>query len=365
MENELYLTSEEKTVLALRGLYESYGYKRFKINKFEEYDLYAENRNFLVNGNVLTFTDTDGRLMALKPDVTMSVIKKTIGSDALEKIYYNENVFRSSAPDRGFTEIMQTGVECIGRLGMYDETEVLSLAAKTLAKVSPDYLLDVSDADFVTGFIKTVIGNPADRENFSEWIVSKNLPAVKNYFKRETAYEKLCAPLCAALSFYGSFDESLKLLAPLAVDETTEKALAELKNLSGVLPLYGITDKVKIDLSIPCDSEYYNGLIFRGFVKGVPEAVLSGGRYDCLAHKIGKRSDAIGFALYHNLLERYSPETQTRSPDVCVLYDGTADPRELVSAVEKNISRGKSVRAVKNGEEADVNSEIIDMRRAK
>ena len=68
---EQVLTSSEKAVFSLRALYQSYGYTQFKMGKFEEYDLYAGNKDFLVSDNVITFTDTDGKLLALKPDVTL------------------------------------------------------------------------------------------------------------------------------------------------------------------------------------------------------------------------------------------------------------------------------------------------------
>ena len=71
----LYLTKEEKTMLALRSLYKHTGYASFKMSQFEEYDLYVKNKEFLIGDSVLTFTDTDGRLLALKPDVTLSIVK--------------------------------------------------------------------------------------------------------------------------------------------------------------------------------------------------------------------------------------------------------------------------------------------------
>ena len=37
------LRNNEKAVYRLRELFGSYGYRRFKTGKFEEYELYAEN----------------------------------------------------------------------------------------------------------------------------------------------------------------------------------------------------------------------------------------------------------------------------------------------------------------------------------
>ena len=73
--SEDILKYEERAVFALRQLYKSYGYRQFKMSKFEEYDLYSENKDFLVSDGVITFNDTDGKLLALKPDVTLSIIK--------------------------------------------------------------------------------------------------------------------------------------------------------------------------------------------------------------------------------------------------------------------------------------------------
>ena len=69
------LKSGEKAIYDLRELYDKYGYREFKAGKFEDYELYSENKDFLSNDGILTFTDPNGHLMALKPDVTLSVAK--------------------------------------------------------------------------------------------------------------------------------------------------------------------------------------------------------------------------------------------------------------------------------------------------
>ena len=148
------LKPEEQVTLKLRGLYERYGYKKYKMSKFEEYSLYSENKDFLEGNKIITFTDLDGRLMALKPDVTLSFIKNSnISEDTAEKAYYLENVYRESKDSRNFKEINQMGLELIGALDDYGITEVLSLAADTLAAVSPDYILEFSHMDYVVALL--------------------------------------------------------------------------------------------------------------------------------------------------------------------------------------------------------------------
>ena len=59
------LRREEDVSLRLRTLYRQYGYTTFKMSKFEEYDLYVRNKDFLTAERGFTFTDTDGKLLAL------------------------------------------------------------------------------------------------------------------------------------------------------------------------------------------------------------------------------------------------------------------------------------------------------------
>ena len=96
----------------LNRLYEQYGYRKFKMSRFEDYDLYAQNRDFLRQDRIITFTDADGALKALKPDITLSIMKSN-GGDS-EKVYYNENVCREVGG--AFREILQVGVESVGQI---------------------------------------------------------------------------------------------------------------------------------------------------------------------------------------------------------------------------------------------------------
>ena len=100
---ESLLKYDEKTVFSLRELYGKYGYSQYKMSKFEEYDLYVRNKDFLISDHVITFTDTNGKLMALKPDVTLSIIKNSKDlPETVQKVYYDENVYRVSKGIQSF-----------------------------------------------------------------------------------------------------------------------------------------------------------------------------------------------------------------------------------------------------------------------
>ena len=85
------LSPEERSSMRLRALYRQRGYTQYRMSKFEEYDLYAQNKDFLVSNQVSTFTDLTGKLMALKPDVTLSILKNSKPTPReLHKFYYDE-----------------------------------------------------------------------------------------------------------------------------------------------------------------------------------------------------------------------------------------------------------------------------------
>jgi len=147
----LDLQKEEEAVFLLRSLYEKYGFSQYKMNKFEEYDLYVQNKDFLISDGIITFTDTNGKLMALKPDVTLSIVKNSTEEEGcVEKVYYDENVYRVSSGSNSFKEIRQVGIECIGAVDFYQISEVLCLAAKSLKTLSEETVLDISDFGVLT-----------------------------------------------------------------------------------------------------------------------------------------------------------------------------------------------------------------------
>ena len=135
--NDSMLSATEKAVFGLRSLYRSRGYSQYKMSKFEEYDLYAENKSFLVSDSIITFTGSGGKLMALKPDVTLSIVKNSKDAPGqVQKLYYNENVYRPSPNIHEYKEIPQMGVEYMGDIDIYAEYEIVRLAAMSVKEIA-------------------------------------------------------------------------------------------------------------------------------------------------------------------------------------------------------------------------------------
>ena len=362
MIDERILKSDERAVLTLRSLYKSYGYSSFKMSKFEEYDLYLSNKDFLVSDRVIAFNDTTGKLLALKPDVTLSIIKNTdVEKGSKAKVYYNENVYRVSGTSGQFKEIMQTGLECIGKLDVADIFEVLLLAVKSLRAISEDFILDLSHMGILAAFLNEAGAGEAFNKEMLPLITAKNsheaLAVCKKYGVGEAVTEKIIA-LCRT---YGNFEEVLKKLLPLCDTDESKAAYNQLTSLWQLLSLEELSERVRIDFSVAGNMNYYNGIVFRGFISGISEGVLSGGEYDKLLINMGKRCNAIGFALYLDLLSALDGESESYDVDVFILYGENTSYLDLVNKKTELINLGKTVTSGRVVPEELRYKEILEM----
>ena len=336
------LRSDERAGLALRELYHRHGYLPYRMSKFEPYDLYAGNKSFLVSENVLTFTDTDGRLMALKPDVTLSIVKNiSDASGVFQKVYYQENVCRTSPTAMGFHEIMQTGLECIGALDLLSMAEVLALAAQSLRLLSSEWLLDLGHMGLVSSLLSSA--REPFRTNLLSEIGRKNTAAIQLLCAQAGFPHQQAKKLCCLCQLYGPPAEILPQLEDLAEGSQAQAALEELKRLCAILENQSLAENLQLDFSITNDMSYYNGIIFRGYVPGLPSGVLAGGRYDNLLRRMGKPGGAIGFAVYLDQLERLDNDT-TYDIDVLLLYGPDDDPAAVSQMAKMLLDQGRTVR---------------------
>ena len=349
----LFLSFNEKVIFSLRSLYSSRGYSQYKMSKFEEYDLYALNKDFLISDSVITFTDTNGKLMALKPDVTLSIIKNIKDQpDAQSKVFYNENVYRISGGSHTYKEIMQAGLECFGNIDAYSICEVITLAAKSLKIISDSCVLDISHLGLLENVFESFNIPVLSRAKVIKFIGEKNIHELERY--------------CQELGVSNENINTLKLLvsASGAPDKVIPELINELSGKSDVAPLLemqemlsSVDDELKpmirIDFSVVNDIKYYNGIVFKGFIEGIPSSVLSGGQYDKLMQKMNRRSSAIGFAVYLDELSRFKPISNEYDVDVLVIYSNKSNLSMLNKFVDELTAKGERVLVSK-----DVNKNI-------
>lgn len=355
---ESALRSEERTSLRLRSLYGRHGYRQYKVSKFEEYDLYARNKRFLVSDSVLTFTDTDGRLMALKPDVTLSIIKNAKdGEPGLQKLCYHETVYRPGGSGT-FREIPQDGLECLGDLDFYTVCEVLMLAVRSLEAISDRCVLNLTHLGLLETVLDGLAADEATRAAILRCMARKSRHELETVCAGGGMEDEGIRRLLELTELHGQF---AAVLPRLQAFPGVEAYVAELESMAALLADWGVADRVVLDFSLTGDLDYYSGVVFQGYVDGVPARVLSGGRYDKLMERLGKHSGAIGFAVYLDQLERLG-NAPLRDVDALLLYDEDEDPKQVLQAVKLLGANGKTVRAQRGRGDATACGQVLQLK---
>lgn len=332
------LKYDEQAVFLLRSLYSKYGYKQYKMRKFEEYDLYVHNKDFLISDSVITFTDTNGKLMALKPDVTLSIVKNTKDSDgSVQKVYYDENVYRVSKGTHSYKEIKQAGLECIGDVDTYCVCEVLSLAVKSLMTISESCVVDVSDLAILFALYDYIGLSYEARKRMTSLISDKNTHEMKRLCEDMSVSAESTALLEELISYNGTPDEILPRLEAMAERIGAQAEFSEFESVVSSLD-EELQSKLRIDFSVVSDINYYNGIVFKGFIDKIPDSVLSGGRYDSLMQSMSRKSKAIGFAVYIDMLERFNIKEREFDYAAVLLYSENDSISTVKNAAQRLIN---------------------------
>ena len=335
--------SIESISSALGRLYNRYGYSRYKMNKFEEYDLYARNKDFLISDSVITFTDLNGKLMALKPDVTLSIVKNTRDEPGIRKLHYNENVYRVSKGSHCYKEIMQVGLEAIGQIDEYCVYEVMKLAAESLTTTGRSCVLEVSHLGLLADALRHAGIPQEEQKNVIRCIGEKNLHELQSICAGLGVRQESTHLLGQLASLYGTAEEVLPRVEALLKGIAEEESLAQFLRIVEALNAGKYGELIRIDFSAVSDPQYYNGFVFKGFAQGIPSAVLSGGQYDSMMKKLKRQAGAIGFAVYLDILEQYAPAQAEYDVDTLLVYDDSCSIAEIEAKARELTGCGESI----------------------
>ncbi|MCI8590257.1 MAG: hypothetical protein HFE77_06050 [Clostridiales bacterium] len=348
------MAKEEQLVLSLSSLYEQYSYEKYSMAKFEEYSFYSDNRKFMPGEGMIAFNSSDGKLMALKPDITLSIVKNAkMSKESQTKLYYNESVFRISDETHDYREIKQTGVEVLGDIDPYAQAELFFLALLSLREIDEDFVLSVSHMGIVAHFVNALALPVEIKKQMIRCFAKKSVHELKSLCQQNGLEASVCERLIGMLSLNGKLSDVLPKLRALCGDDEMTAAVRELEALYQEIKDHPLADKVIFDASVVNHIDYYNGLIFKGYVKGAPGPVLSGGRYDKLACRIRENACAIGFAVYLDGLNYYYPNQREKTVDALILCEGSTEG--LLTQVNVLVEQGLCVRIEKDqtGIEAD------------
>ncbi|MBP3816219.1 MAG: ATP phosphoribosyltransferase regulatory subunit, partial [Firmicutes bacterium] len=219
----------ERVDLELRNLYTKYGYSRFKMGKFEEYDLYSGTRDFIPTEDIITVTGQKGKLLALRPDLTLSIVKYFRPEEkSREKLFYSENIYRAKK-DGTYSELRQTGLELLGDLNEEEVSRVVLLAALSLKTICNDFVLDISHMGLLQEIVSSV---PQEgKEDVLLAISQKNTSAIEKLGQEYSISLEEINTIKAIATLYGNYKDALPRLKKMPLTTKGKEYLLEIEKV--------------------------------------------------------------------------------------------------------------------------------------
>lgn len=300
-------SDDRKSVEAtLSALYKENSYRKVITPAIEFFDVFNSGNAGIEADYMYKLTDNHGRTTVLRPDNTMPIARlvatRLKGSDFPVRLYYNQNIFVKNKVLAGRTdEIPQSGIEFIGDGSLEADIEVISMAVEALKRSNLNsFKIEIGHAGFFNAVLDKMNLSQTEKADICSFIEGKNYAALGDLLEKSESSAET-AVLHKLPRLFGGvevIDEAKKLYK----SEASDKALDYLKNLFEKLKEKNISDYVMLDLGLVNRSNYYTGVIFRGYADGSGVTILTGGRYDNLIAEFGLDMPAIGFAVDVNAL---------------------------------------------------------------
>ena len=290
----------------LSALYKEKAYRKVITPAIEFFDVFNCSNAGIEADEMYKLTDNQGRTTVLRPDNTMPIDRlvatRLKDSDFPVRLYYNQNVFVKNKVLAGRTdEIPQSGVELIGDGSLEADIEVISMAVEALKRSDLNsFKIEIGHAGFFNAILNKMNITATQKADICNFIEGKNYAALGDLLDK-MGNSAETAVLHRLPRLFGGVDV-LSKAKELYSTSASNQALDYLKTLFEQLDGMGISDSVMIDLGLVNRSNYYTGVIFRGYAEGSGVTILSGGRYDNLLAEFGMDAPAIGFGVDVNAL---------------------------------------------------------------
>ena len=325
-----------------RALFKSMGYSRLITPGLEFYDVFHQNSLYFPQEELCKLTDNKGRLVVLRPDSTVP-IARVVATRLKEamlplRLYYTQPVYHFAPSLKGkSTEINQTGIELIGSASRMADIEVISAGLAVLSNVgnAVSYSLELGDIRIFKELMHRLNATPAQKEEIRTLIEAKNYPALNDILDK-LGEHKITNALRKLPTLFGEeevFDRADEIFQDARITEILENMRELYHTVREINPDCRIT----IDLGLVNKTDYYTGLVMKGYLEGYGEEVLSGGRYDKLLSEFGYDIPAVGMAVnvdaVANVIGKKNPPVHA-APDVLIASEEGCEAQAVRRASE-------------------------------
>ncbi len=327
---------------AIRDVFLGYGLKEVSTPTFEYLDVFCTGQNVLEQEEMFKLTDSKGRILVIRPDVTIPIARMTATNMKDQpkplKLFYISDVFREIRSP-GQREFTQGGAEIIGDAGAEADGECISMAVQALKTAGiEDFIIDIGQVEFFESIIDQINIPGADKNRIRHFIKHKNLVAIEEFLDRKNVNGRLKDLLLSVPVLYGEVGKVLKQAREFPLDEGALRALDDIEKVYRITGEYGYDKYVSVDLGMVKELPYYTGIIFKGFTRDLGFIICSGGRYDRLQLEFGEGAPATGFAINVNRVVQAlykQNRQQTDEKKRYILKCGGADRKKAINTAQK------------------------------
>lgn len=326
----------------LLRLFKSRGYSEIITPGLEFFDVFNMKSRYFPQENLYKMTDSKGRLIVMRPDSTMPIARvvatRLRDAELPLKLCYNQTVYRNESLLKGRSdETVQAGIELIGSEMKMADLEVISAAVDALKAFGLEFSLEIGHIGVFKTLVERLDADEKDKDYIRKLIENKNFPAL-NDFLDTFGSNSITVALKKLPALFGG-EEVFEKAEEVLPDENVKRILDELREIyCDIAEICGNEGNITVDLGLVNKTDYYTGLIIKGYLKGHGEEVISGGRYDKLISDFGYDIPAVGFAVNVNaiskVIERNGILPTEPSPDVIVYAEEGCEAAAIKQARE-------------------------------
>ena len=315
------------------SVFEGWSYEEVLTPSVDYYALFEHGMGQAEAQTAFRFSDSDGQMLSLRPDVTSSVarVAATLLGERQRplRLCYAAPVFRRQQQSHAEwrRENTQLGCELIGVSGEAADLEVLLVAAEILKSIGLEdsFCITINDVGILNGLLGELIAESQSHEALRRLIDTRDRGELKTFLD-QCENGSIREALFKLIELTGK-QEVLAEARRVISNADSVAALDRLGRLWDVIESLGLDRSFEIDLADVSSLDYYTGICFKVFIRGIGYRVGRGGRYDGLTANFGSSEPAVGFVLSLDSLV----EVLGQSPTV---NGSIADQSELIDAGE-------------------------------
>lgn len=282
------------------SVFEGWSYTEVITPSVDYYDLFEQGMGVKEAQASFRFPDSDGRMLSLRPDITSSVARlaATLLAERPRplRLCYAAPVFRRQQQSHAEwrRENTQLGCELIGASGSAADLEVLLVAAEILTRIGlgDSFCITINNVAIFEALAGEAPLDDVTKETLRRLIDTRDQNELRNLIETRS--------LPVELSFLPQLTGKAEVLSEarrLIINQKAAAEIATLETLWKAIESFGLQHAFEIDLADVSSLDYYTGLSFKVFVRGVGYRVGRGGRYDGLTGNFGANEPAVGFVL--------------------------------------------------------------------